>query len=107
MLDVSDRVIVIIGGGKVAARKAAGLLAAGATRVRAVAPSFDAEFPPSAQKVVGMYLPEHLEGAQLVFAATDDATVNETIVRDARARGILVNSADGEGDFSVPALINR
>ena len=38
MLDVTDRLVVVVGGGAVAARKVAGLLAAGARRVRVVAP---------------------------------------------------------------------
>ena len=40
LLDVTDRPVVIIGGGGVASRKAEGLLEAGATRIRMVAPSF-------------------------------------------------------------------
>jgi siroheme synthase-like protein len=111
MLDVAGRLVVIVGGGSVAARKAAGLLAAGATRVRCVAPAFAADLPAGVERVAGRYEPRHLDGAGLVFAATDDAAVNAAVVRDARARGVLVNRADatagagdGEpGDFSTPA----
>ena len=48
-----------------------------------------------------------LDGADLVFAATDDPGVNEAVVRDARERGALVCRADADedepGDFITPA----
>lgn len=107
LLDVSDRMIVIIGGGAVAARKARGVIKAGAKRVRVVAPSFDEVIPPSVEKVQEAYSPRHLERAGLVFAATDRPDVNEAVVRDARERGVLVARADSDdaepGDFTTPA----
>lgn len=107
MLDVSDRLIVIIGGGAVAARKARGVVKAGAKRVRMVAPNFEAAPPAIVQRVQEVYEPKHLEGAGLVFAATDRPEVNENVVRDARARGVLAARADSDeaepGDFSTPA----
>jgi precorrin-2 dehydrogenase / sirohydrochlorin ferrochelatase len=107
MLDVSDRLVVIVGGGSVAARKATGLIECGATRVRCVAPTFHASLPAAVQRVEAKYDAKQLEGAALVFAATDDPSVNEQIVRDARSRNILVNRADADneppGDFITPA----
>jgi siroheme synthase-like protein len=107
MLDVTDRLVVIVGGGPVAARKAAGVLEAGATRVRCVAPAFDPAMPEAVERVEETYDPRHLDGAGLVFAATDLPAVNDAVVRDARARGILINRADSDeadpGDFTVPA----
>lgn len=107
MLDVNDRLIIIIGGGAVAARKARGVIKAGAKRVRAVAPSFDAVIPANVEKVQEAYSPRHLDRAGLVFAATDRPDVNEAVVRDARERGILVARADSDdaepGDFTTPA----
>lgn len=111
MLDLANRLVVIVGGGAVAARKAAGVVEAGATRVRCVAPLFKAEFPQCVEKVVERYDARHLEGAGLVFAATDSAQVNDAVVRDARALGVLVSRADGgegaAGDFSTPAVLRR
>jgi siroheme synthase-like protein len=108
MLDVSDRQIVIIGGGAVAARKASGVIGGGAKHVRVVAPDFCKSMPLSVQRISERYLPQHLNDADLVFAATDDAAVNDQIVRDARARKILVCRADNDdeepGDFLTPAL---
>src|SRR5438874_10180418 len=111
MLDVSDRLVVIVGGGGVAARKARGILDAGGRRVRVVAPDFAPELPAGVERVRERYHPECLEGAGLVFAATDVPEVNDAVVRDARARGVLVCRADGNdaepGDFATPAHLHR
>jgi precorrin-2 dehydrogenase/sirohydrochlorin ferrochelatase len=111
LLDVSGRLVVIIGGGGVAVRKARGLLDAGATRVRMVSPVFHEDVPAAVEKVTASYEPGHLDEAGLVFAATDAPEVNEQIVREARRRGILVNRADADdaepGDFTTPAILRR
>lgn len=108
MLDLSGKPVVVIGGGAVALRKITGLLAAGATRVRVVAPRLHADMPPAIEHLPAEYDPKHLDGAALVFAATDSPAVNAAVVRDARHRGILVNRADadapGESDFATPAV---
>src|SRR3954451_2720838 len=109
LLEVSDREIVIVGGGEVAVRKAMGLMDAGATHVRVVAPDVHERMPGQVQRVAETYRSEHLRGAGLVFAATDDPKVNDAIVRDAHELGILVCRADGDdensGDFATPAMI--
>ena len=111
LLDVSERTIVIIGGGAVAARKARGLLEAGARRLRCVALEFCEDFPREVERVSGAYQPAHLDGAALVFAATNRPEVNERVVRDARARNLLVSRADADedepGDFATPARFRR
>lgn len=50
-----------------------------------------------------------LEGAFLVFAATNTPKVQGAVLRDARAAGLLVNIADNSAacDFQVPASIRR
>ncbi len=107
LLDVSRRKILIVGGGKVAARKAAGLVDAGASDVTAVSPQFMAEFPASVRKVQEIYSASLLDGVSLVFAATNRSEVNDQIVEDAQARDVLVNRADSDedhpGDFVTPA----
>jgi precorrin-2 dehydrogenase/sirohydrochlorin ferrochelatase len=108
MLDVADRLVVIVGGGAVAVRKAKGLIECGASRVRCVSPTFDDAMPITVERIEAKYETMHLDGATLAFAATDDRAVNVAVVRDARARGVLVNRADssedGEpGDFATPA----
>jgi siroheme synthase-like protein len=111
MLDVVDRRIVIIGGGAVAARKAAGLLDAGATDVHVFAPQLDAKMPSSVKWTQAEYEPQQLEGAFLVFAATNQPAVNDAVMRDAAERAILANRADPDdvtpGDFVVPARFAR
>jgi len=108
-LDLSLRRILIVGGGAVASRKAKGLLAAGAVGIRAVAPRFVRDFPAQIQRTEAVYSPQHLDGADLVFAATDAAVVNDAVVADARGRGALVQRVESEdddsGDFVVPALL--
>lgn len=108
MLDLKQRTIVIVGGGQVAARKARGVIEAGAIDVRCVAPSFCDKIPATVQRLAEPFAPHHLDGAQLVFAATDSPQVNQAVVAEARRRGILVCRADADddppGDFATPAV---
>src|SRR5690606_3430779 len=55
------------------------------------------------------YQPEHLEGAQLVIAATDDEALNARISADAQARSLPVNAVDAPHLCSVifPAIVDR
>lgn len=108
ILDLTDLPIVIVGGGQVAMRKAMSLLESGATAITAIAPRFHPDFPSGVRQIPELYRSEHLAGARLVFAATDETAINEQVVRDAHARGLLVNRVDHEGsgdsDFTVPAV---
>ncbi len=108
LLDLADRLVVVIGGGSVAVRKVGGLMAAGAMRVRVVAPRVDPNMPDGIDVRMETYRPEHLVGATLVFAATDDRQINDAVVRDARKMNLLVNRADADdeapGDFTTPAV---
>jgi precorrin-2 dehydrogenase/sirohydrochlorin ferrochelatase len=109
MLDVTDRLIVIVGAGAVASRKAAGAIAAGAKRIRVIAMEFKADFSDPIERITKPYDRGDLDGAHLVFAATDSSAVNDQVVRDAKAAGILVNRADSSdespGDFTTPAKL--
>jgi precorrin-2 dehydrogenase/sirohydrochlorin ferrochelatase len=111
MLDVSNRLAVIVGGGRVGARKVKGLLEAGATQIRVISPVFCDNLPGGVERVERPYAAGDLEGASLVFAATDRTEVNETVVRDANRLGILVNRADADdeapGDFATPAALRE
>jgi siroheme synthase-like protein len=111
MLDVAERSVVIIGGGAVALRKVRGLLDAGATRISVVSPQFNHELPFTIRRFAEKYEPRHLDGAGLAFAATNDPAVNDAVVRDCMARGILVCRADREdslaGDFVTPAALRQ
>jgi siroheme synthase-like protein len=111
MLDGGAIAALIVGGGSVAARRVDGLAAAGA-RVHVVAPSIDDAVEMLAARSANVrltrasYHPDHLSGATLVVAATDDAAVNEAVARDALARGLLVTVADApaSGNYVTPAV---
>jgi siroheme synthase-like protein len=109
LLDVSDKLAVVVGGGAVAARKVSALLEAGATRVRVVSSAFHESLPqsPHVLRIESRYEPWHLDHAAMVYACTDRRDVNEQVVKDAKARGIWVNRADTDdaypGDFVTPA----
>ncbi len=109
LLDLTGRRVVVVGGGGVAGRKAAGVISAGAADVTAVAPAFRADFPEGVRRVVKPYDSADLDGADLVFAATGSAAVNDAVVRDARARRAWASHAgDGSaGDFVTPARLDR
>ena len=111
LLDISGKTILIVGGGGVAVRKAKGLLAAGAGCVRLVALQIDEQMADGVERIIGPYEPKHMDGASLVFAATDDPRINQQVVSDAKSRGIWANRADADeeatGDFALPAIHRR
>ncbi len=114
VLDGGAIAALIVGGGRVAERKARALLAAGAA-VRIVAPAIGEPLREIARHADRCtleereYRSEDMAGATLVFAATDRREVNARVADDARRAGILVNVADdgASGDFVTPALHAR
>jgi siroheme synthase-like protein len=106
-LDLRGRRCVVAGGGSVARRKVAGLLAAGAD-VLVVAPEID-EMPEGAALARRSVRLDDLDGVALTVCATDDPEVNAALAREARRRGVLVNVTDDPegGTFSVPAVARR
>lgn len=104
VLELSGRLVVVIGLGEVGRRKALGLAEAGAN-VLAVDPAgSDRVFPANIAIRVEPYRDDHLEGAVLAFAAATPE-VNRQVVADARRRNLLINAASEpeSGDFAVPA----
>lgn len=113
-LMVEDRSCVVVGGGKVALHKTHLLVEAGA-RVRVIAPAPGAEWR-SLVEAGAVTLTEQafaeaaLEGAFLVFAATNDKAVNRHILEACRRRHILCCCVDGNwtaGDFVTPAVFRK
>ena len=97
-LDVRGRTALVVGGGAVAERKAAGLARAGAC-VRVVAPTVTAGLEAQARDgLVDLrrraFRENDVEGVFLVYAATDDAAVNEAVYAEAEARGVPANVVD-------------
>jgi precorrin-2 dehydrogenase / sirohydrochlorin ferrochelatase len=113
LFDVDGRLVVVVGGGRVAERRARELLAAGAV-VRVVSPEVGAGLAGLAATGALTVEPRRyrhgdLAGAALAVAATDDPAVNRRVAADGRDSGVLVNRADApdEGGFSVPAVLRR
>ena len=113
-LDLSGRIVVVVGGGAVATERAARLAACGA-RVRLVSPEV---LPALGEMVSDGRIAEHhargyedgdLDGAVLVIAATDDADVNRRVRDDARAMGAEANVADDPGGSTavIPAVVRQ
>jgi precorrin-2 dehydrogenase/sirohydrochlorin ferrochelatase len=110
-LDLRGKLALVVGGGEVASRKVQLLLSCGA-RVRLVSPrvtSSLSRLSSSLDVISRPYRATDLDGTFIVFAVTDDPVVNETVAREARARGILVNVADSPSlcDFIVPSVVSR
>lgn len=113
LVDLKGRPCAVIGGGKVAERRIASLLEAGAA-VRVVSPVFTPAIAEWIRQgtVCGIqreYDPADIDDAFLVIAATDNSAVNDRVCADARERGRLVNMAERSetGDFIVPSVVRR
>jgi len=110
LLDVSGRSAVVVGGGPVAARRAAALVHAGAV-VRVVAPWLCEDLSDMAAAGTvgwverGYFGPEDLAGAWLVHTATGDPDVDRRVSRDAEAVGTwCVDAGDARRSAAhVPA----
>jgi precorrin-2 dehydrogenase/sirohydrochlorin ferrochelatase len=109
-LNVKDRPCLVVGGGRVGARKTATLVSAGAW-VTVVSPEFCDQLSamPGIQREHRFFDPKDLEGVFLVFAATSDTAVNQWILAEAKKARVLCNSADApdQGDFVLPAVMSR
>jgi siroheme synthase-like protein len=105
-LDLTDRAVLVVGGGRVALEKIEGLLAAGAA-VTVVAPQIVPELAELDLTLIRRgYLSEDLEGKFLVVAATATTSVNRRVFRDAEARSLLCNVVDVPElcSFILPAI---
>lgn len=112
-LKVAGRMVVIVGNGDEALAKAR-LLGQSSARLRLIADAPEAELARwteenGAELLATPYAPHLLEGAAMVFAATDDEAADCRVVSDARALKIPSNAVDRPEicDFYTPALVNR
>ena len=64
LLDLTGKLVVIVGGGRVAVRKAEGLIEGGATKVRCIAPEIEDEMPAEVERIKTLFVPSHLETDQ-------------------------------------------
>ena len=104
-LDLRAKPVLVIGGGRVALRKIKGLLEAQA-RVTVISPAILDELRALPIKILErVYQLGDSVGHALIFATTDNRTVNAQIASDAAALGIPANIVDSpeECGLIVPA----
>ncbi len=108
-LDVTCRACLVVGGGRVAARKARTLLECGA-HVTVIAPSFAPEMEDLAGRLHGVERRAYVRGDaarfRLVLTATGRGDVDAAVYDDAEAAGVWVNAADdrAHSSFILPAV---
>ena len=95
ILDLTGRKALVVGGGRIAYRKAKALADEGA-QVTVISPNFVDDFStmPNATLVQRTYKAGDTEGFQLVITATGNHAVDQLIYDEGNARGTWVNSAD-------------
>ena len=106
-LDLTGRPVLVVGGGRVASRKVAGLLGAGAV-VSVVSPRAVAEIvdDPDVRWYNREYQRGEVASYRLAIAASDDPQVNALVAVDGERSGVFVNSADDPANcsFTLPAV---
>ena len=114
-VELADKRVLVVGGGRVAEEKVAGLLRAEAAgRVRVVAPELSQslralvdegklEWKPRA------YREGDMAGFDFVMVATDDGKVNAAVAAEGKRRKIWVNAADDPAncDFILPGVVRQ
>ena len=112
-LDIQGRRCLVVGGGRVGARKVDTLNQCGA-RVTVVSPKVSpAVMQLAAEKAIVLkqrpYRASDVEGMFLVIGATDSETLNRQIHADAERLNLLCNIADRPEicNFILPAIVRR
>jgi precorrin-2 dehydrogenase/sirohydrochlorin ferrochelatase len=110
---LQSRKCVVIGGGRIAAAKIAGLLRAGA-RIIVVSPTAVAAVRAQAERRQLMWRRREfhssdVENAFLVIAASNSAATNQSVFRACANQGVLCNVVDDPQrcDFFYPAVVRR
>ena len=112
-VDLTDKPVLVVGGGKVASRKVESLLQAGAS-VTVV--TLEAEEKISAMAnagklnlIKGTFQESQLDNIWLVIASTDDSKVNRQVFEACEQRRIFCNVVDVPEfcRFHVPARVQR
>ncbi|WP_339389830.1 NAD(P)-dependent oxidoreductase [Vibrio neptunius] len=113
-MNLTDKPVLVVGGGEVACRKVDSLIRSGAN-VTIVSPQIE----PYLQKLVAnneclwiqnFYSQDVLDRKYIqVWATTDNPDLNHRVYHDAKALGLLVNVVDDQPycDFITPSIINR
>jgi precorrin-2 dehydrogenase/sirohydrochlorin ferrochelatase len=110
---LKDKLCVIVGGGKVARRKAKSLIECGAT-VNVISPLAEEQIKQWVSEGLLTWCEKKfsagdLNKACIAFAATDDSEENKKVVEICNRKGIMVNVVDEPElcDFFVPSVIRR
>lgn len=97
-LNVTNKQIVIIGGGKIAYRKLMQILKEDACSIRIISKKFLPQFfeieHPKVKLLTKCYDKNDIKNAALIIAATDDSKVNDQIKRDAKAHQLVNHTSD-------------
>ncbi|MEX1253999.1 MAG: bifunctional precorrin-2 dehydrogenase/sirohydrochlorin ferrochelatase [Dehalococcoidia bacterium] len=112
-VELQDRRILVIGGGREAEHKVMGLMAAGG-HITVLSPTLT----PGLQRLLDEgrieyvqreYQEGDLEGYEVCMVATDDGAVNAQVAAEGKRARIWVNAADDpvNCDFILPAVIRR
>lgn len=112
-INIKDQKCLVIGGGKVAARKTLLLLQAGG-RITVIAPRLDRTLVEQLQRgnithCAESFHDDHLDDAALVIAATNDNAINQQVSQAAKFRCIPVNVVDNPRlcSFIMPSIVDR
>ncbi|AUX85051.1 uroporphyrinogen-III C-methyltransferase [Acinetobacter sp. ACNIH2] len=113
-LKLQQQPCLIVGGGRIAYRKAVLLAKAGAI-LHVIAPEIEPDLLTLVQQTQGQYIATafktqvNVRDYRLVIAATNDRAVNQQVFEVCEAEKVLVNSVDDPPHcrFMVPAIIDR
>ena len=113
-LDLHDVTVLVVGAGRIAARKVEGLSQAGAN-VHVVAPDVGPAIESAvldghvAKLRMRPFEPQDLDGVRLVITAKGIPEVDAAVAAQATAAGIWVNAADRPDDctFILPAIARK
>jgi precorrin-2 dehydrogenase / sirohydrochlorin ferrochelatase len=112
-VSLRKKMCLVVGGGSVGERKLRGLLQYGAG-IRLLAedltPWLRVQCAEGTVQLVGKtYTKAHLDGVDLVFAATNDPRLNSQVAGDAAECGLWCNTATEpeEGSFIVPSIVRK
>ncbi len=106
---INTRNILIIGGGKVAAHKAA-ILSRFTNRVTVLAPQFHESFRELPFRLLCKpYAKGDISGYQLIYICTDNHALNKEIKQEAGQAGIPASVCDAPDlcDFTSPAIYRK
>ncbi len=104
---------LVVGGGTVAYRKTLSLLAFNAC-ITVLSPQTCKPFLSLAEEnkikiIRGSYTKKYIKNFKMVFCATNNKKINQTVYEDCAKEGILLNVADAPAlcDFILPANVKR